>query len=566
MNALLASVSSYALLISAPTSVSTLTVAAGKVTSDLTRFPMRINLADMPTSFWNAVSAEGGNVRVTNAADVALPLDIVSINKTAKTGEAFVLVSLSAASTNVFRVKTYATLTAPPKSDPVGQHAVWSDYKTMYSMTSFEDRSGKTPGLMIEGDTNNFRYTSSAVSPFDLWAHQGVAADATSYYIIDTTQIRRYTNEWTLRATINLSSVGLPANVNHFGDGCLWNGYLVVTAEQYPNAIYNAQYLVFINVATMTVSYILNISAGGHEVSSIVYHPTRDRFYVSEYTPTGNSRLHVYKTDGTYEGPWAHQGSLPQKQGVSYYNGRFYVSGGIEGYYQVNSIDDTTGAVRLEWQGTKPGYIEGIHCLANGNFLLLYDGGGQSRVHTFIPTSGSVVSGWLNLDGRGNAKIQGVAPSTAWTMGASYITNYVGGANRAVLSWSEEVPENLSRATLSQRFGGTYGVWNSDNGWVDASAPTPAVGARVRLHHTQDGTSNRKIYANGVQRGAQNAVSQRPSANAQTLYLGAEDTSYAERMAGAINYVYLREGEMPAAFLKAEYDSWETATFYTLGA
>ncbi len=563
MRALLASVASY------PTqtirSVTTLTVPAAKVASSIPRFPLKINLAHMPTSFWRSVAVDGGNVRVTTSADVLVPVDIVRIDKINRTGEAFALVSLSSTASNVFKVKTAPGLNALPKNDVNGQYAVWSDYRAMYIMDSNIDRTGINGALLIDGDTIDYNYVYTTISP-KVDCHQGIAYDGTFYYTIHTDVIQKRSASWGIVATLSLSAIGI-IGVNHFGDGCIWNGMLVLPVEQYTNYPYNNQHLVYVNTSTMTVAYTRNISANLHEISGVCYHPAQNRFYVTDFTPAGYSLLHMYTTDGAYLGVFNHAGSLPMKQAISYYNGKFFITGGPGTAPTINSVDAVTGAVTLEWTGGPGAAIEGLECLVNGNLLVLFDGNAISNVYTFVLRTAARVPGWLNLDGRGNGRINGIGRNnTAWTMGASFIPKEFASRNGGLMSWSEATVDNATRATLVARLGGRYGMWNSDNTWINADAPAVGVevGVRARVHHTQSGTSNRKVYVNGVLGGSQNTVAQRPSTLATTIFVGAEDLSFDERARGALNYFYVRNGEASAAMIKAEYDSWETDNFYSI--
>lgn len=565
MNLLLATISSYALITPSGASVTTLTVPSGKVSSNLTRFPMRIDLADMPSAFWNTVSEDGGNIRVTTSTNADVPIDIVSIDLDARKGELFALVSVSATEDTVFKVRTSPDTPGFEKTDANGQYAVWSDFKAMYVMGDQVDRTGINGTLTTEGDivTAGNNFAVSAKGPL-VNCHQGVAYDGTYYYTVHTNVVQKRDANWNIVTTRTLATSGLPSNVNHFGDACIWGDYLVVTAEQYTNNPYNSQYLVCLNRSNLTVADRINISAGLHELSSVVYHPGRDRFFVTDFTAAGNSVLHIYTTAGVYEGVFTLSSPTTLKQGISYHDGKFYLSGGPGAKPTIHSVDDTTGEVQLEWTGSLGAAIEGLHCLDNGDLLVLFDGNDISNVFTFTKHSGKV-PGWLNLNGFGNGRVNDIVPTTAWTMGASIIPKSLS-PNGTLMSWSEAITENTARASLVARLIGNFGVWNSTDTWLNAvDVAVPQVDVRSRLHHTQNGTANRKIYVNGILGASQDTVSARPSANSRTVFIGAEDLSYAERVRGALNYVYVRSGESSAALLKAEYDSWEANDFYSVG-
>jgi len=138
---------------------------------------------------------------------------------------------------------------------------------------------------------------------------------------------------------------------------------------------------------------------------------------------------------------------------------------------------------------------------------------------------------------------------------------------RALLSYSPEVTSDNFRATLAVRSSSIkWGIWNSTDSWQTTSAVLPTIGLRRRLHHTQNGTTNRKLWIDGVLRTTDTGTAQRPGTSGDTmgLFIGAEDTSAGERVFGSINYVYLRNGELSADWIAAEHKSWETDTFYTV--
>lgn len=178
-------------------------------------------------------------------------------------------------------------------------------------------------------------------------------------------------------------------------------------------------------------------------------------------------------------------------------------------------------------------------------------------------TLGSGPVGWLNLGGAGSMRAT-VAKLTSWTMGATIVPGAVS-ANAGILSYGVSETGDSNRASLMIRPASSkFGLWNSSDTWLVSSGAAPAIGTRARVHHTYATTTNRKIYQAGVQGGNDNGVSQRPGGAGNTLFIGAEDASFNERVTGRINYVYLRPGELPAAWIAAEYASWENSGFYNI--
>lgn len=146
----------------------TLTIAAGEVASDLTNFPVYVNLADMPPEFWGDVLSDGANIRVKQSGSV-IPFDIVKIDTGTSTGVLFFLASsLLAASDNIFTIDlSGGSLIA--SGDPNGRDDVWAAYDWVYlgeqsggAGDVFIDRTGGAAGARSGGTTSSI--TSSPIS------------------------------------------------------------------------------------------------------------------------------------------------------------------------------------------------------------------------------------------------------------------------------------------------------------------------------------------------------------------------------------------------------------------
>lgn len=183
-------------------------------------------------------------------------------------------------------------------------------------------------------------------------------------------------------------------------------------------------------------------------------------------------------------------------------------------------------------------------------------------------------SGWLVLSGTGNLRVTGLPKRTAWTMGASVVLTTIP-RNAGMLSYSDNSSDNANRASmLAQQStnGGRYGLWNSSNSYVTdpGTQATADLNNRRRLVHTQDGTTSRVLWRDGVSVATGAPVAQRPASGSDgtmALFVGAEDTSFQERMEGQLNYAYLRNGVLTADWLAAESVSWETpGSFYSITA
>lgn len=175
-------------------------------------------------------------------------------------------------------------------------------------------------------------------------------------------------------------------------------------------------------------------------------------------------------------------------------------------------------------------------------------------------------AGWIALSGTGRLRYPiGTPRRTVYTMGSSFIMSALGGTNSAIMSYGTNSTNDTVRSTLRRNgSNGLMSVWNSTNDALDAPV-APVIGARHRLITVQTASPNRKLYYDGLLVGDQGGASLRPPAGAAYLMnIGAEDGSQLERFTGSLNYMYLRNGELSADWLAAEYLSWETDTFYTV--
>lgn len=112
--------------------VAILTIDNTRVAADHTDFPVYVNLADMPASFWNTVTNGGGDIRVYKADGVTeLPREIVSCLTASDTGEMFFKYSgtLSGSVDTEVQIHADGTSSEPAAGASNGRNAVWSDYR-----------------------------------------------------------------------------------------------------------------------------------------------------------------------------------------------------------------------------------------------------------------------------------------------------------------------------------------------------------------------------------------------------------------------------------------------------
>ncbi len=135
-----------------------LTIDADEVDSDLTNFPVYVNLANLPTEFHNHVKSDGGDIRITLAdGETEIPREVVFYDAGTDTGELhFKAPSISSSTDTTFYIyygNSSASDYAP--TDTNGRNNVWSDYAAVLHLNSSDyliDSTGKhSPSAVNSG-------------------------------------------------------------------------------------------------------------------------------------------------------------------------------------------------------------------------------------------------------------------------------------------------------------------------------------------------------------------------------------------------------------------------------
>ncbi|MCA9366657.1 DUF2341 domain-containing protein [Candidatus Kaiserbacteria bacterium] len=128
-------------------------IPAGTIQSDLTNFPVSVDLSSFDSTFWSTVKADGGDIRVYTTNDTELAIDLASIDVAAQQGELhFLADALAANGANTFYLYYGdSSLSGYAPTDPLGAEAVWSgaNYNAVYHLT--EDPT--TPGNTLNDST-----------------------------------------------------------------------------------------------------------------------------------------------------------------------------------------------------------------------------------------------------------------------------------------------------------------------------------------------------------------------------------------------------------------------------
>lgn len=551
-----------------------ITVPNASIGATLAGFPVYVDLSDMPSHFWDSLAHDdGGDIRVKTAAGANLPFDLYWIDRANQRGALFYKQTLTdGGSTVAYLHYGDAGNALVPPSASNGRYATWTDYERVFLFgDDVGDRCGNQDLSPLNASTLP-RGLENTTTSADLGAHQGVAWDGTYYYVVDTNSIKKYDASFSLVASNtdpcgDVTTMG-GRTVNHCGDPCLHNGYLYVPIEIYTSiSVWSNMTVARFDPATLALVDVFDVSAQNHEVSSICYCPEDGLIYVTSYAD--NTKLFQYDPDDlSYIGSLSLSGyNVSLFQGITWWRNAFWISAG-----------SASGVSRCDYDGTRhlpsfyvsSGIAEGLEAYGDEGLLLLHDTTGSSNgvVRRLVPyrlfAGGGVQLGASATSQQYIAK--GVTRFTTWSIGASVRFASLAG-NSAMVSYDADGSTGSTlRETLVYR-SATFqvGLWNTTDTWLMSTA-TIVPNTVYRYNVTHNGTSDRKIYKDGGSVQVDSGVAQKPSVGADALYLGTGFQTSTETMSGLLGFVYLRDGELSAEWIAAEYANISSPSdFYIVG-
>lgn len=535
----------------------TLTIPSETVASDLTAFPVMVRLSDLPSGFWDHVKNDGGDIRVKTTAGAQLPQDLIWIDCDNHDGLLVFKADVLAGSDNAWGIHFgNASLSGLSPTDPNGRNAVWDDYDSVYFFNDIEDRTGASTVVSLYGTSSSSFHITGVHDRKS--CHQGVAWDGTYFYIVDTDEIVKTDsagNEITRNAT-PLASANIP-DTNHCGDPEVHEGYLYIPIEKYPNDPYNNQHIAVFAASDLSFVTSYDISTQAFEASSIAYNPSDGYLYISSHV-TGNT-IYKYTTSGSYIGSITLSVSRTEIQGITIYDEHIYVSSDTGDTIYKYQLDGTY--VDAVFKSIVGGFLEGLSHHDTGLYVLIDDSdGGIMKLEN--PT------GWVSLNYGDYVRINDLSKRDTWTLG---ITANIGQGqsnnNQAIASYTQSGSgSDAYRATMGYKRSSTpyeISIWDSSNGWVNSSLEYPVFYVPRRLHMVYNSTTDRKIYADGVQVGVDTGITARPAGNGDCVYIGRPDNDIAERMTGGVTFFYLKNGVLSEDWIAAEYDNIsDPSSFY----
>ena len=558
---------SASLFYSAPSAyVATITIPPGSVSAALTDFPLFIDLSMFSAAWWGSLCyRDGRDIRVKNSGGSDIPFDLVFVDAQNRAGYMFVKTSLSnVAATSIVVAIGLASNGLVDPSAPNGRNAVWTNYHRVVTFGhDHADRTGNGYAASYAPTTSMQVSTSSPNTS----SHQGVAWDGLSYYVSDTNRLTRRDSSWSVLATNSNPVAAVGGGTNHTGDIEVVDGVLYAPIELYVNpSTYSQMHIARFNAETLAYIDAVNVSAQGHEVSSIAYCPTDGYLYVSSYSD-GTKLWKYNRTTLAYVGSVTLSTSITSIQGVTWWNGAFWISSGADSrIYRVERNGTVRGSVYGSTAGSDD--FEGVSHTDEGLLVLVDVTGspGNGVVRTLRPkTAGKVAA----VEFSGNVDqfeyLTGLSRYTTWTMGASVKLDNKA-AIQGIMTYTVNGSSNSAdRATIAYRLSSDrLGLWNDTDTWL-LDTISPVVGTVYRINASHNGTSGRKFYRDGTLTASSGSSTARPSPGADALVFGMESWMRGEDMSGSMGFAYLAATQFSDPYIAAEASNLASpSTFYSI--
>lgn len=535
----------------------TLRVASGKVSANLTNFPLMVRIEDLPSDMKALLRDDGGNLRVFASDGVTpLPVDVTYFNKKRGLGRFFTKTNLLTASNNDIVVKVLSpTNVAAAVTDTYGRNAVWSDYEVVWVFPSDANRTGKaytqdTSALLAHSEWLRTNYVVLTGAP-----HNGISTDGTHFISCDDIVLRRMNMSYVIQQTVTNINTALSAmtglsNFAHMGDPvCVGTStFFTVTTNDVTYRRFLVEYrtsdLTLLNAWEMTGAQRIFGATVCYDGTHLLIFSFEDDTKFIKYTTTGS-----YVSDVTLTG---RPGEMVDFQGSTVLpDGNILVSGGTNGVYEITP----SGAyVQKAYTDPHANIMEGLD-YRDGNLWLLKGDG------ALITLRRDVYPDFRYL--HQNDKIYANLPNgQVWTMGVTtrqvrtdFQYTYIG------LDDSAGTPNTTLTGILYDEgvVLDKMGIWNSTDGWLyTTTALTPVAYDVMRMAIGHNGTTERKLR---IRRGATTysavdaGVSARPTGSNMDFLLNSSQRGSYEDGATAYQFAWLRLAYMSDAWLQADMDN-----------
>lgn len=569
----------------------TVSIGAGEVSSDLTDFPVVVDLSLMPADFWTNVNSDGGNIRAyASVGGAQYPLDVTSFAHNAQDGTLWVKVpSITAAGGASFVLVLGAqSQQRAARSDTYGTTAVWSDYQSVFmGGENTDDHASNSRVFYVDGDGASFMNVGNPEITFAADPHQGFTWHEASgeIYTSDDNALRRYDASGTLLTSNTnpnaeiMAATGMTGLI-HLCDICIVNDWLIVPTNDYPANTKCA--IAVYDRTTLTLVAATNVSATEPKISGICWNPEISRLVTCNW----GSFLNLYKfTLNTTTGAIAPDGSIALNrtsaggemdnaaQGIEWWRGHYWISDDSEDEVQrvkpngdwywgdapIQFADNNSTSVSGSYEGIAV-YKDGLAVLidpTSANSYLIY-----SRPANFDMGGAGARYGTNN----GCFLTTGLTGGTTFTMSISVSRS----ANKqAALATFRDASSGSTndRVTLVHRFvtpDYQVALWDDINTWLMPGTPVnTTLNTWHRVACIYNGTT-RELFHNGTSVASQSGITAR-DVDFDAFNVAHDDTSNLESFDGDVSFAYIRLGALSAAWLAAEHSMLSNPSgFYTI--
>lgn len=542
------------------------TVASGTVSADLADFPLMIDLYDMPTSFWNDVQDDGGNIRAYSSDGVSLiPHDVTYINTTSKVGRMFVKTSLLSASDNIIHI---GLITSPASKlsvgDTNGRNAVWSDYKSVMVFPETDERTGnawtQSVPFLQHSEWCRANYFALSGSP-----HQGLAGDGTNFWTIDTNEIRKTDLSWaTVASDLNVTATLVAAapamsGIDHLGDGVVVGNYLYLTVTRAAGTGGNSygRFLVKINKSDLSYADHVEITDSSHYVfgATVCFDGTD----LVLFSYTDGSKFVKYDPDTlTFTGEVAMSSSTAGIQGSTVLpDGTLYIS--EDKNDTIIAVEPDGTVLGVIYKDPQAGINEGLH-YAGGDpeTLYLLNGDGLLMTLTRLPRRADfrkLHSAYARID------LDDVV--TTWTIGGTvYWTDGGGDTQEGFVTY---INSTNGVSHMYDDGPDRVGIWTPGDSWLHTPY-NPAGYDQWRGGAQHVGTSTRSVWVDGSKTHDAGPVQAMPGGSGAASLVVNNETLGGSSVTGAYyQHIWLRYEAMSDAWMAADAANMnDPGSFYSI--
>lgn len=530
-------------------------IPAGKVSTDLAGFPVMVDLSHLPSSFWERVRTDGGNIRAYTGNNVTrLPVDVTYVNKKRRIGRMYVRMNLLTASDNMIYFKVLGTTkTAESVTHMYGRNSVWTGFEVVWVYPETTNRTGKThtqnTSLMLE----HSEYIRTAYNVLTGNPHNGICTDGTHFISADDIALRRMNMSYVVQQTVaDINTVLNPQgimNIDHMGDPvCVGASFFITVTDT--TSTYR-RWLVKLKTSDLTYEGAWEMTGAQRVFGATVCY---DGNHLLLFSYTDGTKFIKYTTAGSYVSDVALDTTTVGIQGSTVMpNGNIYIS-----YDPATIMEILPDGRRVGKVYTDPhaSIMEGLEN-RDGNLWLLKGNG------PLITLRNDVHQDFRKMHG-GDSATAVFPTSTVYTAATTVYWTTTDTQQNFIEIADDALPTNSARSTglLYDEGPDQIGIWNSTDTWLYVS-PTlrPVAYETFRLAFAYNGTTERKVRA---RKGATNytgtdaTVSARPLGTSLRFSQNKDGEAYYQ-------YTWIRLQYMTEAWLQADMDNnYSPSTFYTV--